>query len=96
MPDRAAIASSLSSDSPGENEIASSALIGTATTAARAATTAPSRVCTSTWPLRCATSATAAPRRRSTGAPVAIACSSARVPPAIVTRPPVNCVSSRL
>ena len=38
-----AIASSLSSESSGENAIAPSALIGTATTAARAVTSPPSR-----------------------------------------------------
>ena len=78
------------------NSIAPSAFSGTATTAARAANPAPSRVSTSTRSPRCVIATTGVPSRRSNGAAEAIASSSARVPPTIVTRPPVNWVSSRL
>ena len=93
-----AIAASLSSDSAGVNSIAPSALSGTATThRARSE----HRAVAASRPRRGRRAALIAatgvaepvlerrPRRRSRS-------SSARVPPAIVTRPPVNCVSSRL
>ena len=92
-----AIAASLSSGSAGVNSIAPSAFSGTATTAARAA----NPVAVAGLDLD-AVAALRDRRHRSrragarTAPPTAIASSSARVPPTIVTRPPVNWVSSRL
>ena len=90
------IARCLSSGSAGLNSIPPSAFNATATIAAPAVNASPSRVCTSTCPSPLATAATGVASRRSKTAASAIAASSAPVPPSIVTRPPVNWVSSRL